>query len=360
MSVGCGTLKRGKTAKPVPAALGRAYLGMSYLAMVFLMLLPQPVLAQTVPEELVPMGDPVGIELNTEGVTVVGLSGVPADSGNPGPAERAGIAAGDIITGIGGETVTDARDFLTALARLDGSPVEVDVLRSGRQLRITLTPEKGTGGEWQFGLWLRDGISGIGTMTWYDPASGVYGALGHGVSDLTTGALASPSGGEILASDILDVSPGGSGAPGELCGRADPDDVLGNILKNTDAGIFGQLFSPAEGTPTPVAPESEIRLGPASILCSVSGREIRSYDVEITRLYHDPEDTRCMMLTVTDPALLSATGGIVQGMSGSPVLQDGRLIGAVTHVLVSDPTRGYGVSVERMVKAALETEAAAA
>ena len=311
------------------------------------------------PEELIPLGGTVGIELKMGGVMVVSLSPVPAGSGEVGPAEAAGLRAGDLITEVGGKPVTCAADFLSAAAGLDGSTVTVVAERDGEPVQFAVEPAQNDEGVYQMGLWLRDGISGIGTMTYYDPASGVYGALGHGINDLETGELVEPKDGSISASEVIDVLPGSGGTPGELCGRMDKDAYLGSIDSNTDSGIFGVLAEAAGGECVPVAGEDEITLGPASILSNVSGSEVRAYDVEITRLYHDAGDSRCLMLRVTDPDLLAVTGGIVQGMSGSPILQNGKLVGAVTHVLVQDPQKGYGISIERMLKTAENEQIAA-
>ena len=303
-------------------------------------------------EALVPGGTAVGIEMETDGVTVVGLTGVETEAGVLRPAEAAGLREGDVIRGIDGVRVDSAAELLAALDAPEAGARSLSVEREGRELNLSVRPARNLEGAMQLGIWLRDGVSGIGTLTFYDPVSGAFGALGHGISDGASGELLEFDRGCITGAEVVDVIRGAPGAPGELCGRFDRDAVLGSLEKNTDRGIFGISALPAEGTPLPVAAEAEVRLGPAVIRCSVNGTEVREYAVEISRIYRDTEDSRFLLLTVTDPALVEAAGGIVQGMSGSPIVQNGKLVGAVTHVLLNDPLRGYGISIEKMLEAA--------
>ena len=302
--------------------------------------------------ELVPVGSTVGIRLDMGGVMVAGLTDVQTADGAVCPAGDAGLKSGDVITRIGAYDTPGAAEFLTAVNRLDGGTVELTALRDGREVRFQVTPVCSEDGAYHMGLWLRDGISGIGTVTFYDPVSGTYGALGHGINDLDTGELLPFESGTLTASSVVDVIPGAAGTPGELCGEFTPDAALGTVERNTAGGIFGSGDFGAYGTPVPVAEESETKLGPATILANVDGGAVEEFSVEISRIYRGGEDNRFLLLTVTDEDLLSRTGGIVQGMSGSPILQDGKLVGAVTHVLVNDPTRGYGISIRDMLDAA--------
>ena len=303
-------------------------------------------------DALVPMGCAVGIELENGGVIVAGFSEVETAQGKRSPAEEAGLKAGDVITAVGQRGTRDTAELLSALSALDGSAVDVTVRRGERELMAHVTPALSGDGRWQLGLWLRDGVSGIGTVTYYDPESGCFGALGHGINDLESGALLPFTGGSITDASVVDVVKGGAGAPGELCGQPEHEAVLGSLEKNTGCGVFGTASFAAVGAAIPVAAEEEVRLGPASILATVSGKTVEEFSVEISRIYRQPENHRFLMLTVTDPRLLAQTGGIVQGMSGSPILQDGKLVGAVTHVLLSDATRGYGISIQEMLDAA--------
>ena len=302
-------------------------------------------------EALVPVGSAVGIELDAGGVMVVGLSEVQTETGTVTPAEEAGLRTGDVICALDGRGTANAAEFLTAVGELDGGEHRISVLRDGKETELTVIPAKNEDGAYQLGLWLRDSVTGIGTVTFYDPESGVFGALGHGVSDAGTGELLPFTTGSITGAEVVDVIRGAPGSPGELCGEFDREHVLGALDKNTERGIFGTAALENIGEAIPVAREDEVTLGPAVIRSSVGGG-IRDYNVEISRVYRNAADSRFLLLTVTDPALLDATGGIVQGMSGSPIIQNGKLIGAVTHVLISDPAKGYGISIEKMLEAA--------
>lgn len=303
--------------------------------------------------ELIPVGDTVGIELSMGGVMIARIGSVKTDNGEKSPAGDAGLLCGDIITRFNSRVTATASDFLTAASGMDGSPVELYVKRGDKDICFTIKPVQSSDGAYQLGLWLRDGVSGIGTVTFYDPASGIYGALGHGINDLESGALLPAAEGNILDAQVVDIVKGESGAPGELCGKYDRSAVLGTLDSNTVCGIFGKAAdSLSSGKALPVASSGEIKLGPAIILSNICDNEIKEYSVTISRIYRDGNDLRDIMLTITDPELLSATGGIVQGMSGSPIIQDGKIVGAVTHVLVNDPTRGYGIFIENMLEAA--------
>ncbi len=308
--------------------------------------------AQAAGEALVPVGRAVGIRMETEGVTVVGFSEVETADGTVSPAADAGLKSGDVIVAVGDRKTDTAAEFLSALAALDGNEACLTAKRGGQELLFRVNRARSSEGSVQLGLWLRDGVSGIGTVTYYDPESGSYGALGHGVSDTESGALLQFDGGEITDTSVVDVVRGAPGAPGELCGQSDGGRVLGTLDRNTVCGIFGTAGFDGCGECVPVAEEDEVKLGQATILTTVDGGEPEEYGVEISRIYRQPEDHRFLLLKVTDERLLTRTGGIVQGMSGSPILQDGKLIGAVTHVLLSDATRGYGISIRDMLDAA--------
>ena len=303
--------------------------------------LPAAALAQ----ELTLGGQPVGIELQTEGLTVAGFAEVETEEGARSPARDAGLREGDRIVSVSGRELSSAEEFIAAVGALEGESAELGVKRGGESLTLCVQPARSADGRWMLGLWLRDQSSGIGTLTFYDPATGVYGALGHGVTDETSGETLPIRGGQITDAQIVDVRPGSPGVPGELSGCADRAAVLGEVEKNCERGIFGEAcVALGEGS----AEVGEPAPGPASILTTLEGRRVRAYDVEISRVYTE-NGTRRLLLTVTDPLLRELSGGIVQGMSGSPILQDGRLVGAVTHVLVSDPCRGYGIAIGDML-----------
>lgn len=296
-------------------------------------------------ELLVPVGRAVGLALEAQGLTVAGF-----DQNLGENAKAAGLREGDLIVKVDGQRVENAATLQEKLARAKGGVV-VTVLRDGREQTMTVEPVAVEGVS-RLGIYVREGISGIGTVTYYDPSDGSFGALGHGVSD-AQGNLLPLRTGRVLEAQVASVKRGRSGAPGQLVGAFRQEDQVGELFKNTPCGIFGTSPSGWPGTPLPVAEQAEIHTGSATIYSNISGQTVREYSVEILKLYPgDKAGGRNLLLRVTDPALLSATGGIVQGMSGSPILQDGRIVGAVTHVLVNDPTTGYGIFIENMLDAA--------
>ena len=315
--------------------------------MLVLALAAMPVSAAA--QELVPGGKAIGIRMTTQGVVVAGVSEVESGGVKKSPAAEAGIAPGDVIVRLGPAQINSAADFIAAVAKLDGTPVAVQVTRQGKTKQFTVTPAKDADGKLRLGLWLRDGVTGVGTVTFYDPASGVYGALGHGITDTDTGVLLPLGEGSVSKAAVTGVTKGESGKPGQLDGSSDISSSCGSILMNTEYSIFGIMQSGSvEGDPIECG---TIKTGPAAILTTISGDTAKEYSIEVNRVYHDTDGDR-VMITVTDKALLAATGGIVQGMSGSPIIQGGNLVGAVTHVFVNDPTHGYGLSIQDMIATA--------
>jgi stage IV sporulation protein B len=300
--------------------------------------------------KLIPVGAAVGIQIKTDGVMVVDVAAVETDDGSVCPAGDAGILPGDVIVMLGGIETHTAADLTAAVASLSGEPTSVTVERGDRTIQFTVTPALEHNGSPRLGLWLRDGIAGVGTITFIDPETGMFGALGHGVSDIKTGMLLPLSSGNVCRAQIASVKPGKAGEPGELCGNINFSDIVGSIENNTPSGIFGAMAASfSHNAAVPVADDSEIVSGPATILATVSGEDIETYAVEISRTVLGGSDGRSLLVHITDQKLLNMTGGIVQGMSGCPILQNGKLVGAVTHVLVSDPTRGYGITISRML-----------
>ena len=315
--------------------------------MLVLALAAMPVSAAA--QELVPGGKAIGIRMTTQGVVVAGVSEVESGGVKKSPAAEAGIAPGDVIVRLGPAQISSAADFIAAVAKLDGTPVAVQVTRQGKTKQFTVTPAKDADGKLRLGLWLRDGVTGVGTVTFYDPASGVYGALGHGITDTDTGVLLPLGEGSVSKAAVTGLTKGESGKPGQLDGSSDISSSCGSILMNTEYSIFGIMQSGSvEGDPIECG---TIKTGPAAILTTISGDTAKEYSIEVNRVYHDTDGDR-VMITVTDKALLAATGGIVQGMSGSPIIQGGNLVGAVTHVFVNDPTHGYGLSIQDMIATA--------
>ena len=259
-----------------------------------------------------------------------------------------------MITALDGVPVERAEELAAGLAQLDGDGAELTVERGGREMRVTVAPAASEGDGARLGLWLRDGVTGIGTLTYIDPETGAFGALGHCVSDIGGGAPLTVEDGGVCSARIVDVTPGCPGAPGELAGSFRAEEELGVIEKNTGCGVFGTMRRQPDGlrAAVPVASPDEVQNGEATILACVSGEEAREYRVEIARTGFMTGTGRDLTVRVTDPELLARTGGIVQGMSGSPILQNGKLVGAVTHVLTADPARGYGILAVTMLRAA--------
>ena len=311
-------------------------------AVISLSLLPGRAFAA---ELLVPVGEVIGLELSDDSVTVAAF-----DDASGSAARDAGLQIGDEILTIDGLTIDSAEDVRRALAHCDGD-IDLCISRSGKHHHLTLTPRSTEDGL-RLGIYLRQGIAGIGTVTYYDPDTGRFGALGHGVS-CPQGRLQKMTRGSAYSGRILSVKKGTCGHPGQLRGTADPSLPIGTLKKNTPQGVFGIAKPGWLGQPLPVASSNEVTTGAAVILSTVSDGDPREYSVEILKIYpKDRPDCRNLLLKVTDPALLDTTGGIVQGMSGSPIIQDGKLVGAVTHVLVNDPTTGYGIFIENMLDAA--------
>ena len=302
---------------------------------------------------LVPSGRTVGIHVEANGLLVIGVTEVDTAEGPRSPAWEAGMRVGDLIVAIGAEQITTVSELKAALKGCEGA-VAVRFLRDGREMQLSVIPIRGNCGEEELGLWLRSAVSGLGTLTFYDPVSGSFGALGHGVSDGDTGLLIPLKAGCIGDAAVLSISQGEKGRPGEVKGNLGLESPLGQITKNSGSGIFGVLtdaFPREEENLMGICPRAELRCGPATILTDIGG-QLCAYAVEISRIYPENSGGKDLLLTVTDPDLLALTGGIVQGMSGSPIIQSGCLAGAVTHVLVNDPTRGYGIGIERMLEAA--------
>lgn len=299
---------------------------------------------------LVPGGNVVGIKVECDGVLVIGMN----ETENGGaPAFAAGVRTGDIITHVGAQKVAGISEFRDALGSWNGSEISLRVLRGDKRMQFSVTPQAGENGA-ELGLWLRDGMAGIGTISYYDPVDGSYGALGHAVNDVDTGVLLPVKSGSIMRAEVSGMIRGESGKPGELLGSVKQDEKLGSIEINCNSGIFGKAYDLgglALVEPIETAEREEIHTGAASIFACIDGN-VEEYSIEISRIYPEDSAGRDLLLSICDSRLIEKTGGIVQGMSGSPIIQNGKLIGAVTHVLINDPTKGYGIFIENMLDAA--------
>ena len=295
------------------------------------------------PDRLIPGGQAIGLQLQTDGVSIVELA-----QDNP-CAREAGLRRGDVIRAIDGERVSTVRQVTAAVSASGGQALTVRYERAGKAAETAVQPQRTADG-WRLGVFVRDSITGIGTVTYYDPENGTFGALGHGVCD--SSALLPLRSGLALPAAVTSVTRGRSGTPGALHGAVTGRSPCGTIRSNTERGIFGTMAPPQDASPLPTAAAAQVHTGSATILSSVSGTETREYAVQIVSVEPNEPQGRNLRLAVTDDALLAQTGGIVQGMSGSPILQNGRLVGAVTHVLVNEPTAGYGILIENMLAAA--------
>ncbi len=303
--------------------------------------------------ELAACGDTIGIKIFTKGLVCVGTQSVKDKNGRVhDPAKEADIRSGDIFLKVGQEQLSDTEQMAKAVQKSGGEALRFTVLRDEKELIKELTPTETEEG-YKLGIWLRDSTAGIGTLTYYQPESLAFGALGHPISDGDTGTIMPVSDGELLSASVFSVEKGEKGEPGELKGIFKTQEpVLGRVTENSLRGVFGKLEQSLDGKETfPVASRNQIHEGDATILANVTGEGTEAFDVEIQRAvkYYDT-GFKDMVIHVTDPRLLEKTGGIVQGMSGSPIIQNGKLVGAVTHVFVNDPTRGYGIFIENMLE----------
>ena len=298
-------------------------------------------------------GEPFGIRMLMAGCMVVSLTGVPGVPSDPCPAADAGIALGDVIQAVNGKQVSSNADLQAAVSSSDGAPVSVELIRGDALETVEITPVYSPlTKRWQTGMWVRDSTAGIGTVTYYmRSAAGQirFAGLGHAVCDPDTGEQIPLASGDVVSVTVNDVVSGSAGRPGELRGRFETGDSIGTLQANTPCGVFGIMHAlPARRQQVPIGFRQDISRGPAEIYTTVDGSVPQAYSAEIEEIRSADASMRDLVIRVTDPQLIALTGGIVQGMSGSPIVQNGRLVGAVTHVFVRDPSRGYGIFAERM------------
>ncbi|MCM2674963.1 SpoIVB peptidase [Alkalicoccobacillus plakortidis] len=313
-------------------------------------------------QKVIAGGQSIGVKLNTKGVLVVGHHLIKTNSGEISPGETAGIEVGDMITKINGVPIEKMSQVSKVVQQAgeDEQELQIEVNRNHQPLNKTLLPIKASGEQsYRMGLFIRDSAAGVGTMTFYDPDTKKFGALGHVISDSDTHKPIAVHDGEVLRSSVTSIEKGAHGDPGEKLASFSKDrEILGNINKNSSFGIFGtlnkaNLKNDIMDKELPIAMSNQIKEGPAKILTVVSGEKVEEFDIEIVNAIQQKQPaTKGLVLKVTDPKLLEATGGIVQGMSGSPIIQDGKLVGAVTHVFVNDPTSGYGCHIGWMLEEA--------
>ncbi len=309
-------------------------------------------------KEIAACGNSIGVKLKLNGLMVIGISDVSDMSGKECvPAKKCGIKPGDLILQANGVILKEVGDLIDEVDKSNGKTMQIKYRHGQRTIKDNITPVMSSDdSKYHLGIWIRDSTAGIGTLTFIDPKTGSYGALGHGITDLDTGALMPVKSGEILESSILSIRKGKKGTPGELRGVfIDDGNDLGSIKNNCEYGIYGTInknyYDRFSDKLYPVALRSQVKEGNAKIMSNIDGTFVEEYSIEIQKVNRQKiNSSKGMVIKVTDKRLLDASGGIVQGMSGSPIIQDGRIVGAVTHVLVNDPTRGYGIFIENMLK----------
>jgi len=301
---------------------------------------------------LVPVGITVGVRFYTDGIMVLGTDKVVAPCGEAHSPSEGKLLPGDILIKADGATMFNHAQLSKAIGSASGD-IALEILRDGVAQKVDIKPIiSGDDGHPKIGCWVRDSTQGIGTITYYDPATGCFGALGHGIMDVDTRRLMAVRHGEIMESHIIDIVKGKKGEPGELIGEIRPENIIGTISKNTSLGLYGNINRDYNNLPTATfvaARHEQIHQGPAKILSNIEGGEIKHYDVYIESVNEDAGAEKGMVVRITDQGLITRTNGIVQGMSGSPIVQDDKIVGAITHVFVQNPLRGYGVFIEKMM-----------
>ena len=314
--------------------------------------------ANIIPEtRVVPLGDLVGLKLYTKGVLVVGISEIKGeDNKTYKPYEEAGIEQGDSIIKINDEKIESTEDLLECVSKTNGKTMNVTYIKGGEEVEKTITPVKTSKNTYKLGIWVRDAGAGVGTLSFYDETSNTIASLGHGIQDVDTEEMLEISSGEFVTAEIVNIKKGEENNPGRIEGTIEDSKNLGTVYSNTRFGVYGKINNKNElnidtSKAIKVALRNEIKEGDAKIICTLEDGKKEEYNVRIQKIFkNNNENNKSMIVKVTDERLLEKTGGIIQGMSGSPIIQNGKMIGALTHVLVSDPTMGYGVFADLMLK----------
>ncbi len=307
--------------------------------------------------KVIPIGNIAGVKLYTSGVLVVGMSEIKGeDKKTYKPYENTGIKEGDTITNINDITITTTEELVNNVNKSNGNQIKIKYVHQNEVKECSITPTKINNNEYKIGLWVRDSAAGVGTVTFYEPNSKSFGALGHGITDIDTGDLINISSGEFITTKVLNITKGEVGTPGRIQGTVDKQKNIGTIEKNSKFGIYGKVEDLSSlnldySKQMDIALRDEIKIGKAKILCSLDSNSPQEFEIEIKKINKDNNyDNKSMLIEVTDKNLIEKTGGIIQGMSGSPIIQNGKFVGAVTHVLVNNPTKGYAVFGDIMVK----------
>lgn len=307
--------------------------------------------------KVVPMGNLIGAKLYTSGVLVVGMSEIQGDDQQKHkPYEGSGIEEGDMIVEMDSKKIANTDELVETVNSSKGKVIQIKYVRNDETITTSIQPIKSEDNEYKLGLWVRDAAAGVGTLTFYEPSTGKFAALGHGIVDVDTGDIINIANGELVTSNLVAIKKGEKGTPGEIKGSIDSGVTIGNISKNTNFGVFGLVSNKNNlnlngAKEYEVALRSEIQTGEAEIICELENGKKDQYKIEISKIYTSNNyDNKSMMIKITDERLLQKTGGIIQGMSGSPIIQNGKFVGAITNVLVSDPTTGYAIFGDLMVK----------
>ncbi|MGN1269706.1 MAG: SpoIVB peptidase [Clostridia bacterium] len=307
---------------------------------------------------VVPVGKAIGMKLYTDGVLVVGMSEIEGKK----PYENSGIKEGDIIIEINQNQIDTTEELMEEVNKSNGKNISIKYMRDEETITTSIRPVKNSENQYKLGLWVRDAAAGVGTLTFYEPDSGMFGTLGHGILDIDTSNLIKIANGELVTTNILSITKGEKGQPGEIRGTIESGYTIGEISKNTSFGVFGKITNLAQANISnseaiEICEREEIKIGKAQIICELENGKIEYYDIEIQKVFlNNNKNNKSMLIKVTDQRLIEKTGGIIQGMSGAPIIQNGKFVGAVTHVLVNDPTMGYGVFADIMLKEMKEVQ----
>ncbi len=310
------------------------------------------------PTKVIPCGNTVGVKISTDGVMVLGLGAVNGLDDLSYEPSRGQLEIGDLIQEVNGTKLYSKEDLIECITENDGSPLKMKIRRGKFTVHKTITPVYSKDEDvYKIGVWVRDSTQGIGTVTYYNPETKTYGALGHGITDVDTKQIMSVRGGELVKTEIVSITKGRKGSPGELSGVIcdTEESTIGSINKNTEQGIYGTLYEPGidmlQHEPIFLAFQNEVEEGDAYILANISGDSVEKFKVNIQKISRYNNDiSKGMVVRIVDEKLINTTNGIVQGMSGSPIIQNNKLIGAITHVFVQDPTKGYGIFIENMLQ----------
>ncbi len=302
-------------------------------------------------ETVIPCGNPFGIRLFTEGIMVVKTDKLTVDGKAYNPAKEAGIETGDVITYANSKKINCTEDLPTVVNQSGGNPVNLTIIRNNRTMSKSILPIKTGESSYKIGVWVRDSSAGIGTMTFFHPESHAFGGLGHGICDIDTGELMPMAQGEVTGAEIDSITKSKSGTAGTLNGHHCENLCRGYVISNCESGVFGYIEnSPVSHSEIPIAYKQQVKTGKAQIITTLDSSTPKYYDIEIQSInYNESTKTKNIIIKITDSELLSRTNGIVQGMSGSPIIQNNRLVGAVTHVFVNEPQKGYGIFAENMI-----------